>query len=53
MLKQRLMLDITYSNRHQIRAQVDQVKSHWIASARDNMSEHYDLHGVQSAAEHL
>jgi hypothetical protein len=39
MLKQWPMLDITRSNRYQVRAQVDKVKSHLIQSARDNTAE--------------
>jgi hypothetical protein len=53
MLKQRPTLDITCSNRYQIHAQVDKVKSHFIQSARDNIAELYDLHCFESAAEHL
>jgi len=53
MLKQRHMLDITRSNWHQVRAQVDMVKSHFIQSARDNIAEQYDLHRFESAAERL
>jgi hypothetical protein len=53
MLKQWPMLDITRSNRYQVRAQVDKVKSHFIQSARDNTAELYDLHRFESAAERL
>jgi len=53
MLKQRPTLDITLSNRYQVRAQVDNVKSHFIQSARDNIAELYDLHCFESNAEHL
>jgi hypothetical protein len=53
MLKQRPKLDITRSNRYQVRAQVDKVKSHFIQSAKDNITELYDLHRFESAAEHL
>jgi len=53
MLKQRPTLDITHSNRYQVRAQVDKVKSHFIQSARDNIVELYDLHYFESAAERL
>jgi len=53
MLKQWLLLDITCSNRYQVRAQVDKVKSHSIHSARDNIAEHYDLHHFESTAERL
>jgi len=53
MLKQRPTLDITRSNRYQVRPQVDKVKSHFIRSARDNIAELYDLHRCESAAERL
>jgi hypothetical protein len=53
MLKQRPTLDIPRSNQYQVRAQVDKVKSHFIQSRRDNKAEHYDLHCIESAAEHL
>jgi hypothetical protein len=46
-------LRITHSNRYQVRAQVDKVKSHSIQSIRDNIAELYDLHRFESAAEHL
>jgi len=38
MMKQRPTLDITCSNRYQVQAQVDMVKSHFIQSARDNIA---------------
>jgi len=53
MLKQRPTLDITRSNRYQVRVQVDRVKSHLIQSARDNIAELYDLHRFESNADHL
>jgi len=53
MLKQRPTLDTTCSNRYQVRTQVDKVKSHYIQSARDNISELYDLHCFESATERL
>jgi len=53
MLKQWPTLDITCSNRHHVRAQVDKVKSHFIQSARDTIAGLYDLHYFESAAEHL
>jgi len=53
MLKQRPTLDITRSNRYQVRAQVDKVKSHFIQSAMDNIAELYDLHRFESNAERL
>ena len=53
MLKQRPTVDITRSNRHQVRAEVDKVNSHSIQSARDNIAELYDLHRIESAAECL
>jgi hypothetical protein len=53
MVKQQPMLDITRSNRYQVRAQVDKVKSHFIQSARDNIADLYDLHLFESTAEHL
>jgi len=53
MLNQRPTLDITRSNRYQVCAQVDKVKSHFIQSARDNIAELYDLHRFESNAERL
>jgi len=53
MLKQWPTLDITPSNRYQVRAQVDKVKSHFIQSARENIAELYDLHRFESTGEHL
>jgi hypothetical protein len=53
MLNQWPTVDITCSNRYQVRAQVDKVKSHFIQSVRENIAEHYDLHRFGSAAEHL
>jgi len=53
MLNQRPTLDITCSNRYQVRAQVDKVKSRFIQSATDNIAELYDLHCCESAAERL
>jgi len=53
MLKQRPTLDITRSNRYQVRAQVDKVKSHYIQSARDNIEVLYDLHHIESTTELL
>jgi len=53
MLKQWPTLDITRSNRYQVHAQVDTVKSHIFRSARDNIGELYDLHRFESATEHL
>jgi hypothetical protein len=53
MLNQRPTLDITRSNRYQVRAKVNNVKSHFIQSARDNIAERYDLHHFESAAERL
>jgi len=53
MLNQRPTLDITRSNRYQVRAQVDKIKSHFIQSARENIAELYDLHRFESAAERL
>jgi len=53
MLNQQPTLDITHSNRYQVRAQVDKVKSHFIQSASDNIVELYDFHWFESAAEHL
>jgi hypothetical protein len=53
MLKQRPTLDITRSNRYQVRAQVDKVKFHFIQSARDNIAELYDFHRFESDAERL
>jgi len=53
MHKQRPTLDITCSNRYQVRAPVEKVTSHFIQSARDNIAELYDLHSIESNAEHL
>jgi len=53
MLKQPPRLDSTRSNRYQAPAQVDQVKFHFIQSARDNSSEHSDLNCFESDAERL
>jgi len=53
MLKQLTMLDITSSTRSQVRAHVNNVKFHFIQSARDNIAELYYLHRFESAAEHL
>jgi len=53
MLKQWPTLDITRTNRYQVRVQVDMVKSHFIQSVRDNIAELYDLHCFESAAERL
>jgi len=53
MLNQRPTLDVTRSNRDQVRAQVEKVKSHFIQSARDIIAELYDLHRFESNAERL
>jgi len=53
MLKQLPRLDITRSNRYQVRAQVDNIKSHCIPSARDYKAERYNLHHFESTAEYL
>jgi hypothetical protein len=53
MLTQQLTLDITRSNWYQVRAQVDQVKSHFIDSSRENVAERYELHCFESDTEHL
>jgi hypothetical protein len=53
MLKQWPKLDFTRSNRYQVRAQVYTVKSHFIPSAKDNITELYDLHRFESATERL
>jgi len=50
---ERPTLDITPSNRYQVRAQVEKVKSHFIQSARDDIAELYDLHRFESNAERL
>jgi len=47
------MLDISRSNRYQVQAQVNKVKSNFIQSARENIAELYDLHRFESAAERL
>jgi hypothetical protein len=51
MLKQRPTLDITRSNRYQVRVQDDQVKSRCIQSARENIAEFYHRHRFESATE--
>jgi len=53
MLNQWPTLDITCSNRYQVCAKVDKVKSHYIHSARDNIAERYELHRFESAAERV
>jgi len=53
MLKKQPTLNITRSNRYQVRAQVDKVQSRFIRSARDNIAELYDLRRFESAAERL
>jgi hypothetical protein len=53
MLKQRPTLDIIRSNWYLVRAQVDKVKSHFIQSARDNITGLYDIHCFESTAERL
>jgi hypothetical protein len=53
MLNQRPTLDIRCSNRYQVRAKVDKVKSNFIQSARDNIAELHDFHWFESAAECL
>jgi len=53
MLNQRPMLNITHSIRYQVRTQVDKDKSHFIQSSRDNITERYNLHRFESAAERL
>ena len=53
MLKQRPTLDITHSNRYQVRTQFDKVKSNFIQSASGNIAELYKLHRFESAAERL
>jgi len=52
MLRQRPFWDNTRSNRYQVGAQVDKIKSHFIQSARDNIAEHYHLYLFESATEH-
>jgi hypothetical protein len=52
-MKQWPMLKITCSNRYQIRVQVDNFKSHFIQSVRDDTAELYDLHRFESTAERL
>jgi len=53
MLKQQPTLVITHSNRYQVRAQVANIISHFIQSARDNLAELCDLHRFESDAECL
>jgi len=53
MLKQWPILDITRSNRYQVHAYVNKLKSHFIQSARDNIGKLDDLHRFESAAERL
>jgi len=53
MLNQRPTVEITRSNQYQVRAQVDNVKSHLILTGRDNEAQLYDLHHFESSAEHL
>ena len=53
MLKQQQTLDITLSNRYQVRAQPDKAKFNFIQSARDSVAERYDLRCIESDAERL
>jgi hypothetical protein len=53
MLNPRPTLDISYSNRYQVLAQVDKVRSHFIPSARDNIAEPYDVHRFESVTERV
>jgi hypothetical protein len=53
MLNQWPTVDISRSNRYQVRTQVDKFKSHFIQSVSDNIAELYDLHRFESAAERL
>jgi len=53
MLKQWPMLDIIRSDRHQVQAQGDKVKSHFIQSARDNIADHHDLCHSEFTAERV
>jgi len=53
MLKQWPTLDVTCSNRYQFRAHRDEVKSHVIQPAWDNIVELSDLHHFESDAEYL
>jgi len=47
------MLDITRSNWYQVQAQVNNVKSHYIQSARDNIAELCNLHRFEYTTECL
>jgi len=53
MVNPRPSVDITCSNWYQVRTQGENVISHFIQSARDIIAELYDLHHLESAAEHL
>jgi hypothetical protein len=53
MLNQLPTVVIKRSNRNQVHAQVDTVKSHFIQSASDNIAELYDLHRIESATARL
>jgi hypothetical protein len=53
MLKQQPTVDFTCSYQYQVRAQVNNIKSLFIQSARDNIAGLYDLHRFDSATEHL
>jgi len=53
MLKQRPMFHIARSNRYQIPAEVDMVKSHFIQSAMEKIAEHCNLHCFEFDAERL
>jgi hypothetical protein len=53
MLQQRLTLNITRSKQHQVHAQVDKVKSHFIQSAKDNIAEQYNLRRFETPVECL
>jgi hypothetical protein len=53
MLNHQPRVDITHSNRYQVRPQADKVKSHFVQSIWDNIAEVYNLHRFESAGEHL
>jgi len=53
MLKRRPTVDMPRSTWYQVRAEVDNVASHFIQSATDHIAELYDLHRFQSDAERL
>jgi hypothetical protein len=53
MLKQRPTLDIARSNRYKVCTHIEKVKSHFIQSGRDNITQGYDRHPIECTAERM